>query len=217
LRTGKPIPEGLVSAASARAVVAICGGGGLVLAVAARPPLLALALVGLAIGVWYDLAAKGTRLSWLPFALGVPLLPVYGWFGATGTLPSAFVVLVPVAALGGAALAIANATVDIERDVAAGVTSLAVALGPRGAALAALVLQVVVAGVAVASDSRLGASGTWLTLASWVALLPVAGAVLGVVVARRGPAAREVAFEVQAVGLGLLAVAWVNAVSAAAG
>ena len=32
--------------------------------------------------------AKGTAWSWLPFAVGIPLLPVYGWLGAAGALPA---------------------------------------------------------------------------------------------------------------------------------
>ena len=72
--------------------------------------------MGLGIGLAYDLWAKGTTLSWLPFAVGIPLLPVYGWYGATGELPGLFVVLVPAAANAGTALAIANAIVDMERD-----------------------------------------------------------------------------------------------------
>ena len=212
-RRGKPIADGVVRESAARLLLAVCAGGGLALALAAGPLLLLLALVGLAIGAWYDLVANGTRLSWLPLALGVPILPVFGWLGATGSLPQAFTVLVPAAALAGAALAIANAAVDIERDATAGRVSLAVALGPIGATAAALALQVSVAVLAVASGASLGASGTWLAVATGVALVPVAGALLGLVLARRGPAVREVAFEVQAVGLGLLVVAWVNALS----
>jgi len=216
-RRGKPIPDGLIREQAARVVLAVCAGGGLFLALLGGGPLLLLvAVVVLAIGAWYDLLAKGTRISWLPMAVGVPLLPVYGWLGATGTLPQAFAVLVPAATLAGAALAIANATVDIERDVAAGVTSLAVALGPVRASFVALVLQVVVAVIAVSSGSMVGGSGTWATVGVAVAMIPAAGATLGVVVARRGPAPREVAFEVQAVGLALLVVAWVNALGVAA-
>ena len=216
-RRGKPIPDRLVRVELARAVVAVCAGGGLLLALVGGGPLLLLvAAVGLAIGVWYDLSAKGTWISWLPMAVGVPLLPVFGWLGATGTLPLAFAVLVPAGILAGAALAIANATVDIERDVAAGVTSLAIVLGPVPASLIALVLQVVVAIVALASGSIVGGSGTWAVVAVGVAMVPVAGALLGVAVSRRGASAREVAFEVQAVGLALLVVAWVNALGTVA-
>lgn len=212
----KPIPDGVVGALAARGVLAVSTVGGLVLAVAGGPLTALLAAAILAIGAWYDLVANGTRLSWLPLALGVPLLPVYGWLGATGGLPQAFAVLVPAAAVAGAALAIANGAVDIERDAAAAKLSLPVALGPVRAAGVVLALQVLVAALAVASASRLGASGPWLTIAATATLVPVAGALLGLVAASRGPGAREVAFEIQAVGLGLLVVAWVNAVSVAA-
>ena len=47
----------------------------------------ALAVVVLAIGYGYDLVFKGTAWSWLPFAVGIPLLPVFGWLGTTGGLP----------------------------------------------------------------------------------------------------------------------------------
>ena len=215
-RPGKPIASGRVSLAAARAVLVVCVALGLSLALlSGGPGLLLLALVGLGIGAWYDLAAKGTGLSWLPVALGIPLLPVFAWYGAAGSLPWPFAVLVPMAALAGAALAIANQVVDIERDSASGVASLAVALGSSRATLVALVLELVVAMLAVASASRLGATGTWLTATAATAVVPVAGALLGVAAARRGPGGREAAFEIQAIGLALLAVAWVNAVSAA--
>ncbi len=213
---GKPIPDRVVGESAARAVLLLSAGAGLAAALASGPQILLLAVVVLAIGAWYDLAANGSRLSWLPLALGVPLLPTYGWLGATGGLPPAFTVLAPVSALAGAAIAIANAAVDIERDAAAAKKSLAVALGPVRTTALVLVLQVLVAATAVASGSMLGAWGPWLDIATWVALVPVAGALLGLVASRRGPAAREVAFELQAVGLGLLVVAWVNAVSVVA-
>ena len=79
-----------------------------------------LGVVVLAVGAAYDLFAKGTPWSWLPFAVGIPLLPVYGWLGATGSLPGFFVVLVPMAVLAGAGLAVANARVDLRRIVRPG-------------------------------------------------------------------------------------------------
>ncbi len=90
---------------------------------------LALAVVILAIGYAYDLAFKGTAWSWVPFAIGIPLLPVFALAWTVGTLPASFAILIPVAVAAGAALAIANARADLERDVAAGVDSIAVRLG----------------------------------------------------------------------------------------
>ena len=65
-------------------------GGWLLLATPSGPGLLLVAGFGLAVGYAYDLVAKGTAWSWLPFALGLPLLPLFGWYGATGGLPAAW-------------------------------------------------------------------------------------------------------------------------------
>jgi 4-hydroxybenzoate polyprenyltransferase len=217
-KAGKPIPAGLVPLPAARAVSAGCAAAGLLLALAGGPPLVVLAAAVLAIGAAYDLRAKGTTLSWLPFAVGIPLLPVYGWFGATGALPGVFLVLVPAAANAGTALAIANAIVDMERDEAAGSGSIALALGPGRAAALVLALQGVVAVLALATAAVLAAPAGWLVAVLIAAAAPVGGAVLGLVATgRTEPAWRELAWEVQAVGTGLLAVAWLGALSASGG
>ena len=192
--------------------------GGVLLAVIGGPWLVALALVVLAIGLAYDLRAKGTVLSWLPFALGIPLLPVYGWYGATGELPSVFVALVPSAAIAGTALAIANALVDMERDEAAGVRSIALVLGARAAGWLVVILYAVVTLLAVATAVLLGAPTGWTVAILLAAVVPLAGAALGLVAASRpGTSQRELALEIQAVGMGLLAVAWLGAIGAATG
>lgn len=216
-RLGKPIPDGVVSPEAARSVIVASAGGGLALAAAAGGPgLVILALLGLAIGAAYDLRAKGTTLSWLPLAAGIPLLPVYGWYGVTGDIPGMFLVIVPAAANAGAALAIANALVDVERDEAAGTGSIAIALGQRRAAGLVLVLHVVVAVLAIATTLVLGAPAGWLAAVVLAACVPLGGAGFGMVAAARsGTAWRELAWEVQAVGTGLLAVAWLGALSAA--
>ncbi len=46
-------------------------------------------LAGTATGYAYDLRLKATAWAWLPFAVGLPLLPVYAWVGATGRVPGA--------------------------------------------------------------------------------------------------------------------------------
>ena len=215
VRLGKPIPDGIVSPRRARVVAAASAAIGLVLALVGGPGLVLLALVGLGIGLAYDLWAKGTTLSWLPFAIGVPLLPVYGWYGATGEIPGLFLVLVPAAANAGTALAISNAIVDMERDEEAGNRSIALALGPEKASGVVLALQLVVAFLAVATTAALGAPTGWVLAVLVSTLVPLGGAVLGIAAAvREGTGLRELAFEVQAVGTGLLAVAWLAALSA---
>ena len=98
----KAIPGGYIAEPVAR--VALVGAAlvGLTLAATIDGRLFLVALVVLAIGAAYDVAAKGTRWSWVPFAVGIPILPVYGWFGATGSLPASFATLIPMAVLAGA-------------------------------------------------------------------------------------------------------------------
>lgn len=206
-KLGKPIPAGLVSARLARAAVVAGAGLGAGLAIPSGWGTVALAVVVLAIGFGYDLVFKGTVWSWLPFAVGIPLLPVYGWLGATGSLPGSFAVLLPVAVIAGAALAIANARADLERDATAGVGSVAIrlGLGPAWAVNAVLLSVVVVAAIATLAVS----SASPVALACAIGAGLVIG--LGVLVGRRGDRARrEWAWELQAVGIGFLALAWLT-------
>ncbi len=213
----KPIPAGLITPATARGIVVGAAIAGLVLAAPSGFGLIVLGLIGLVIGGWYDLRAKGTTLSWLPFAIGIPLLPVFGWYGAAGSLPEVFLVLVPAAANAGTALAIANSVVDMERDEAAGIESVAIALGARRSSWLILGLQGVVAVLALGTAAVVGAPAGWAVAVLIAACVPLAGAVLGLVAIYRGggPGWRELAWEIQAVGAGLLAVAWLGALSAA--
>jgi chlorophyll synthase len=204
-KPGKPIPAGLVPVRVARLVVVGGAGVGILLAAGSGAPLAALAVGVLAIGCGYDLLAKGTAWSWLPFALGIPLLPVFGWYGAAGRLPESFALLLPAAFASGTALAIANASADLERDAAAGLDSVAIRLGPAkawatGVGLLGTVVAVAVGSLAVRGSSPVALAGTVVA-----ALVIVGGLVLG----RESAAGRrERAWEAQAIGVALLAATW---------
>lgn len=204
-KPGKPIPAGLVSTGVAAIVVAVGAGVGIGLAIPSGWGTVGLAVVVLAIGFGYDLRFKGTAWSWVPFAVGIPLLPAYGWIGAAGELPASFAILLPIAVMAGAALAIANARADMERDVEAGVDSVAIRLG-SGRAWA--VNAGLLAGVVAAAGATLVANGPPPgALVGAIAAALVIG--LGGVIGRVGDGVqRERAWEVQAIGLGLLALAW---------
>lgn len=209
-KPGKPIPAGLVSRRAAASIALASFVLGLTLAALAGPLVVGLAVTVIAIGLAYDLRLKGTAWSWLPFAIGIPILPVFGWAGARGDLPMSFAVLVPAAVAGGAALAIANSLVDVERDRAAGVSSAAVALGEGTASIVGIVLLGGIALAAAVSVAVLGGGSTAAVLMALLGVVPV----LAAVVARRAePARRELAWRTQAIGLGLLAVAWIGAVA----
>ena len=154
-KPGKPIPSGLVDPGVARVVAAAAFAVGLLLSALAGPPTLLIAVLVAGIGLAYDLVLKGTRWSWVGFAVGIPLLPVYAWLGATGSLPLAFAVLVPAAVASGAGLALANGLADAERDRSAGVDSVVGSLGAARAVTASRLLQ---GGVAIAALVSLAAS-----------------------------------------------------------
>jgi 4-hydroxybenzoate polyprenyltransferase len=206
-KPGKPIPAGLVTQGIGRAVVVVSAGLGLVLATPFGPGVVTLAGLGLAIGYAYDLLAKGTAWSWVPFALGTPLLPVFAWYGATGRIPASYAILLPVAVAAGTALAIANARVDLERDASAGLTSLAGRLGPQRAWIihAALLTVVVIVALSTLWSSGVAAPVGALAIGS---SLVIAGGIGWAPGRDESAARRERAWEIEAVGVALLAAAW---------
>lgn len=210
----KPIPAGLVSADVGRLVVVASASIGLGLAALFGSALLVLAGVVLVIGFGYDLVAKGTAWSWLPFAIGIPILPVYGWFGATGVVADWTVGLVPAAALVGAALALANALADVERDMASGITTIVTKLGVQWSRRA--LVGAWAGAVAIALGWLVADGASAMRLAAFV---PAVSVVLGGVVLAwsGGPGRREWGWRVQAVGAGLTAVAWLTVVASATG
>jgi 4-hydroxybenzoate polyprenyltransferase len=207
-KPGKPIPAGLVSQPIARTVVVAGAATGMVLAALADPRIAGLAVVVLVIGYGYDLVAKGTALSWLPFAVGIPILPIYGWLGGAGSLPSFFVALVPMAVLAGAALAIANARADFERDRAAGTVSAATRLGLEGSWRLHVGLWVMTLLIGLGWVAFRGVQP-----AEAAAVFASAGLIAAVVAwsRRRSPAGRERAWEFEAIATALALLAWLAA------
>ena len=213
-KPGKPIPAGLVSPAAARLVVGLGATVGIALAIPSGLSLVVLAGVVLAIGWSYDLRAKGTAWSWLPFAVGIPILPVFGWLGATGVIPGWLAVLVPLGMLVGAGLAVANARADQERDAAAGTDSVALSLGDVRSWWANVVLLVAALILAISWLATTGQGSPAVVTAIAVGAVGLAvGLALG-----RSPAAdrRERGWQLQALGVAVVALAWVAAAAGAA-
>ena len=204
-KPAKPIPAGLVSARAAGALAVLLAVIGLVLSAVSGWGTAGIAAAGLGVGLVYDVRLKGTPWSWLPFAVGIPLLPVFAWYGGTGSLAAPFAVLVPAAIAAGAALAIGNARADAEADQASGVASIATALGPRRAWALEVAILLVVGVVAVASAALMDGSTGKVAVVAVAALVP-----LGAVLASRDrtPGGRERAWEAEAIGVAALGAAW---------
>ena len=204
----KPIAAGVLSRRVAWAVALVSGGGGFVLAAIAGPLIALMWLAMLACGLVYDARLKATAWAWLCFSVAFAILPVYAWYGAAGTLPPRLEFLIPLAALAGPMIQLSNSLADLERDAAAGVSTLATRLGRSGSLVVMAVLIVVINGLA------------WLTLAGVnpvaqvrvIAAALVALSGLGLSTAAR-PALREVGWMVQAGAIALLALAWLSALS----
>lgn len=217
-KPGKPIPRGLVGRRAAGAVAAVTGVTGLALSAPSGLATLAAALAAIGLGYVYDLRLSRTRLSWLPLALALPVLPIHAWLGATGSVPPALFPLVPVAVVAGAALALGNGLVDVERDAATGRRGSVVALGPRTAWLVQAGLLAVVVAAAFALAPTSVAAGSVLDT------LRVVGVPLGAVAIALGTAAllarsariRERGWELEAVGVAAAGVAWLAGVGASA-
>ncbi len=96
-----------------------------------------LVLAGIAAGWAYDLGVKVTPFSFLPFAVGFPLLPLWVGLISGRTVPSLLALF-----LGGMPLAtaihLADAVPDRAADAASGANTLAVALGRPAAELVAV-------------------------------------------------------------------------------
>lgn len=217
-KPSKPIPAGLVRPAAAAAIVVAGLAIGTLLTVPSGLATLVVAALGTGTGLAYDRWLKATPWAPLAYAVAIPLLPVYAWLGATGTLPSSFLVLVPIAALAGATLALANTLVDVERDAATGHRTLAVVLG-RGRAWTllavgwALVAAVVVGTAAGAIDRDPGRLGGVAPVA--VALLAggLAVGTVGVALGRSDrPARRGRGWELLGIGTVALGVGWLLAI-----
>jgi 4-hydroxybenzoate polyprenyltransferase len=234
-KPGKPIPSGLATPRHALVLALLAGLGGVALsAVAGSAAAIAIA-AALGLGILYDLRLSRTVLSWLPLALALPLVPVHAWLGATGELPLGMTLLYPAAVGAGAALALANGLVDLERDARSDRPTIAVTLGASRAWLGNVLLLTVVGAMAVVlapavsggaagppvgfpTGSALGDAAALRILGglrTWGVALGLAALAVGAVTLRaRQPALRERGWELQAVGVGAVGIGWLAGIAA---
>lgn len=207
----KPLADGLLGPAAGRAVAVVAAAAGFALSAASGVPTLAVAVAGAACGYAYDLRLSRTAIAWLPLALALPLVPVYAWLGATGSVPPGILALVPVAMLAGGGLAVGNAVADLEADASAGASSVRVRLGRRAAwRVHALALTASTGLVAVALPPHPPAAGVGLVLAG-AGVLATGIAAIGMASTPARASAARLGWQVEAIGVALLGIGWVIA------
>ena len=216
-KAGKPIPNGYATRQEALAIAVTGLGFGLALTWPSGLAATAVALAGAGCGYLYDLRLSRSAWSWLPFALGLPLVPIYAWLGATAGVPASLLRLVPIGVPAGAGLAVANGLADLERDVAGGIETAAGKLGRSRAWTVHAGLLVAAIGQALlslpggsAGGARPGGTPSLIALVVGIGLI-AAGVALG---RAGGPRSRERAWELEALGVAAFGAGWVAAVAA---
>jgi 4-hydroxybenzoate polyprenyltransferase len=220
-KPAKPLPAGLVSDGLARAWAGLTSALGIALALPSGPIPVAVAALGLGLGYAYDLWLSRTVLSWLPLALALPLVPIYGWLGAAGVIPPGILALIPAGLLAGAGLAIGNGLVDLERDAQVGKATIAVRIGRdrawaahAGAFAVAIAIAVLLApGASTTGGRELIAVVGWAGIPIGAALVAIGA---GLLTGRRA-SVRERGWELEAIGTAALGLGWLAGLAATAG
>ena len=206
----KPIPAGQVGLRAAR-LVAVAGAlVGLGLSALVGPGVMVVGAVGLLCGIGYDLWLRPRHLEVVAYAIAIPALLVYAWWGAAGALPSGGLALVGLAALVGPGLYLANALVDADLDTLDGARGLVPRLGQRGS-----VAMLVVIVASTHALAWLVWMGTPRPAVATIAMLAGGGAtVAGVILsARPERSRRSLGWMIQALGMAMLGLGLVAALS----
>ncbi len=207
----KPLVSGAVSMRTAVVLAVLLIAATAALAGTLGAASWALAMLGLACGLAYDAGLKRTAASALPFMVAIPTLPIWVWT-ALDRWDDALWWLLPLGALIGLALHLANTLPDIEDDAAHGVRGLAHRLGPARSMLAgwfafasALALSVALA-PALDYDLRFYAPA---------ALFGAGCLILGASASlrRRDAFGHQIAFGALGIGAAVVAVGWLAAVT----
>jgi 4-hydroxybenzoate polyprenyltransferase len=161
-RHDKPIPRGLVRPHEALLAGVLLAVAMVLLLLPLNLWALAISLLYFAFGQGYNFGLKSTPFSGVVFALAIPLIPLYAFVGVGRIVPIVFW-LVPVAALLGIALNLANSLPDIEEDARNNARTLAVVLGERRSLLAcAIFLLLGIVLVALLTVTHTVVAQAWL-------------------------------------------------------
>jgi 4-hydroxybenzoate polyprenyltransferase len=119
----KPLVRGLVTRRFALWQALVLAVTGLLLSLALNWLTACFSALILALGIWYDVRAKRSLLSWVPYAVGIPTLPLWG-FAAAGRFERVLLLAYPLGAMLSVGLNVSNTLPDREGDAAFGLQAL---------------------------------------------------------------------------------------------
>ena len=197
----KPVASGAIPRTAAVFLAAVLAGLGLLVTstLGLRP--WAVGACGLVLGLAYDLGLKRTALSFVPYALAIPLIPVWVLVSAGRGGGDSWTIL-PLGALLGVGLHLANQAQDVEEGHGPGLPAL---LGARDSRALAVALFVAVTGAACLLLLARGGATSALVVAG-VGLLSSAAALATA-------AGRRHSFEVLAIGGSILGTLYLHALA----
>lgn len=204
----KPIPAGIVSQSAAINLTVISLIAMLIFSASFGLASLALCSLGTAAGLTYDLWLKRTLLSWLPYLIALPLLPIWVWTSLTGFEPR-LLMLYPLGALAVIGVHLSQSLPDITMDRQAGIRGVSSLLDERSALfacwIATLTAPVLASALAPGLTDR--PLNVWAASAIVVTIV-TANAVLYIVDRRLGIAG---CFPMIAVSTAIMGLSWVLA------
>jgi 4-hydroxybenzoate polyprenyltransferase len=212
-RPDKPVATGAISARTAWLV-----GAGFAVACMALSLVMGsglfvlLTAVGLAGGLLYDAGLKQTALSWLPFAIAFPTLPLWAYvavYPSTAGIPERLLWVWPVGAVLVVGIHLADTIPDLGTDAEAGVRGLAHRLGMRRSLLVCWGAFVVAIGLTLVLWPVLRYDVAWYVTGLGVCLALMAAAA---VAHRRSPGGPKTMSLLLEMGALVLAVGWIGGV-----
>ena len=209
-KKNKPIVAGLVRPREALIATFFLMFIMVLLLILLNPLALLVSLLYLAFGQGYNLGLKATPLSGIVFALAIPLIPVYAFVSAERFVPLVFW-QIPVAALMGVAINLANSLPDIQEDTASRTRTLAVALGERGSFIACSLLLILAAIVTVVlAITGLVPAHLWLLLITVLSVSLVVGVLFLLFGAQKSSGAYKTYFYLMVLLCLVLAGGWLT-------
>lgn len=205
----KPVAAGIVRPSAALLLAAAFAIAATIVAATLGAGGFMLAMLGMSCGLAYDVRLKRTVASALPYMVAIPVLPLWVWV-TLGEWQSVLWWLLPLGALLGLALHLANTLPDLDADRAHGVAGLAHRLG----AARSMLLAWSSFAAALAASAILSLVIDYELRVYVPALAVGAGALTisaGVYALRRDGLALQVGFGALSLASAVLAVGWLAA------